>query len=378
MRGHLRQRSKGTWQCVIELDKDPLTGRRRQLRRTVRGGKREAEAILAQLISQKELGIDAPSGKATVAQFLQRWLSDYAQINVSQRTYERYEQLCRVHLAPLLGSIPLTKLRPIHIQSAYRAILAKGVSGRTALHCHRVLRGALGWGVRLEMLTRNPSDAVDAPKPARREMRALMPEEIQTLLGAARPTELYDVVFVALGTGLRLGELLAMRWRDLNAEHSSLQVVRSLQYLTGKGLTFAPTKTHRSDRSIRLSEETMAVLSDLRKRQLPARLALGPAYDAGADLIFCDAAGAPLPPYKVSHSFRDLAKSAGLMPLRFHDLRHSFASALMRAGLPVKAVSQALGHSSAQLTLDTYQHITPDLESQAANLIDKFLVGAAK
>ncbi|MCH8853610.1 MAG: tyrosine-type recombinase/integrase [Planctomycetes bacterium] len=380
MRGHLRQRSKGTWQIVIELGKDPLTGRRRQLRKTIeteRGAKKPAEREMARLIKQHEVGTDSLPDTATVGEHLQRWLRNYAQVHVSQRTYERYEQLCRVHLIPLLGSTELSELRPLKIDDAYRQIRAKGVSGRTALHCHRTLRQALSWGVKKGLLTKNWTDAVEAPKPARKEMRALTAPETQVLLDAARSTDLYDVVFVALGTGMRLGEILAVRWSDYDAELGSLQIVRSLSYLTGKGLTFTPTKTHRSDRAIRLSEETIAVLGDLRRHQVEARLALGPAYEDG-DLIFCGPAGAPRPPYAVSHAFRDLAKSAGLLPLRFHDLRHSFASALMRAGLPVKAVSAALGHSSATLTLNTYQHITPDFESEAANLIDNFLVGGAK
>ena len=378
MRGHIRQRSKGTWQCVIELDRDPLTGRRRQLRRTIQGRKKDAELLLAQLISQRELGIDVPSGKVTVGQFLQRWLIDYVEVHVAPKTHERYEQISRLHLVPTMGGITLTRLRPLQIQGAYRQLLQKGLSGQTVLHCHRVLRGALGWGVRLQLLQRNPTDAVEPPRSERREMRALTPPEIQTLLDAARPTDLYDVVFVALGTGLRLGELLALKWQDLDTEHGSLQIVRSLQYLAGRGLMFTPTKTHRSNRAIALSPETITVLGGLRKRQVESRLALGPAYDSAVDLIFCDPAGAPLAPYEISRRFLNLAKSAELVPLRFHDLRHSFATCLLRAGVHVKLVSQALGHSGTQLTLDTYSHVQPDLRDEAATLIDNFLVGAAK
>ena len=380
MRGHLRRRGKNTWQIIIELPRDEQTGRRRQFRKTIttaNGRKKPAEQEMTKLITKLDEGDDISPGTVTVAQFLQRWLRDYAEVHVSQRTFERYEQLCRVHLIPSLGSTELSKLHPTKIDTAYRQIRDKGVSGRTALHCHRVLRQALGWGVKKGLLTKNRTDAVDVPKPERNEMRALTAPETQMLLDAARSTDLYDVVFVALGTGLRLGEILAVRWSDYDADEGSLQIVRSLAYLTGKGLTFTPTKTHRSDRALRLSAETIAVLGDLRKRQVESRLALGPAYEDG-DLIFCGPTGTPRPPYAVSHAFRDLARDAGLLPLRFHDLRHSFASALMRAGLPVKAVSAALGHSSATLTLNTYQHITPDFEAEAANLIDSFLVGATK
>lgn len=377
MRGHLRSRSKGSWTCIIELDRHPVTGRRRQLTKTIRGSKRTAEALLAQLITQRSLGIDAVPDKATVAQFLQRWLRDYAELRVGPKTYARYAEICRLHLIPQMGSVTLAKLRPVRIQQAYRELQDTGLSAQTVLHVHRLLRGALAWGVRLQMLTRNATDAVEPPRPERHEMRALTPPEIQTLLDAARPTDLYGMVFVALGSGLRLGELLAIRWRDFDAGQSTLQVVRSLQYLAGT-LTFTPTKTHRSNRAIMLSQETIAVLGDLRKRQIESRLKLGPGYDSAADLIFCDPSGAPIAPYKVSHRFHDLAASAGLAPLRFHDLRHSFATCLLRAGVHVKLVSEALGHSGTQLTLDTYSHAQPDLQVEAANLIDSFLVGASK
>lgn len=378
MRGHIRGRSKGSWQVVIELEPDGQTGRRRQLRRTIQGRKKDAELLLAQLISQHELGIDAGPGQVTVDEFLQRWLRDYAEVSVGAKTYVRYAEICRLHLAPKLGSVTLAKLRPARIQQAYRELQDAGLSAQTVLHVHRVLRGALNWGVRMQMLTRNPTDATEAPRAERHEMRALAPPEIQILLDAARPTDLYHLVFVALATGVRLGEALALKWRDLDMEQRSLQIVRSLQYLPGRGLAFVPTKTHRSSRAITLSEETVAIFNDLRKRQVTARLGLGPAYDTAGDLIFCGPTGVPLAPYNVSRRFGDLAKSAGLAPLRFHDMRHSYATLLLRAGVHVKLVSQALGHSGTQLTLDTYSHAQPDLEAEAANMIDRFLVGAAK
>ena len=344
----------------------------------MRGRKRDAELLLAQIISQRSLGTDAVSSKATVGQFLARWLRDYAEVRVGPKTYERYAEICRLHLIPKLGGVTLVRLRPARIQQAYRELQDAGLSAQTVLHVHRILRGALAWGVRLQMLTRNLSDGVEPPRPERREMRALTPPEIQTLIDAARPTDLYHIVFVALGTGLRLGELLALKWRDLDVEQGSLQVVRSLQYLAGTGLTFTPTKTHRSNRAVALSKETLAVLSELRKRQIEKRLALGPAYESSTDLIFCSPTGAPLAPYEVSRRFLKLAKSAGLSPLRFHDMRHSFATCLLRAGVHVKLVSQALGHSGTQLTLDTYSHVQPDIQAEAANLIDNFLVGTSK
>ena len=244
MQGHLRKRSKDSWTVVVELGRDAVSGQRRQLWRTVKGTKRDAEALLVQLLYQRETGVDAPPGKINVEQYLTRWLRDYAEVNVAPRTHERYEQIVRVHLSPALGSIALSKLRPLQIQGAYRTLLEKPLSARTVLHCHRVLREALAWAVRWQMLSRNPADAVEPPRPVKREMRAMAQSEIETLLQAARGTGLYAIVFMAMSTGLRQGELLALRWGDADLKRRTIQVMRTLQYVSGNGLSFGETKTH--------------------------------------------------------------------------------------------------------------------------------------
>lgn len=310
------------------------------------------------------------------------WLRDYAQHNVSARTYERYAGIVRNHLVPALGSIQLSKLRPQQIQAYYSEALESGrmtgrggpLSARTVLHHHRVLREALQQAVRWQLLSANAADAVEPPRPVRTEMRVLGPEGVASLLEAcAEEPTLRMAVYLAVSTGLRLGELLGLKWSDIDLEARSLQVVRSLQYISGQGLRFGEPKTSRSRRRVALSEGTVAELRRHRRRQIAERLASSDYSDL--DLVLCDGAGAPIPPYQLSQRFSNLVKSAGLAPHRFHDLRHTSATLLLRAGVHPKIVSERLGHSSVAITLDTYSHVLPDMQEEAAREFDAWMVG---
>lgn len=380
MQGHIRKRGKNSWTVVIDAGRDPITGKRRQQRRSVQGIRRDAEALLVQLLHQRDSGIDAPPGKLTAGEYLQRWLEDYAKGNTAPRTYERYQQIVRQHLVPALGAIPLARLRPQHIQAYYSEARQTGradgndggLSAQTVLHHHRVLREALHHAVRWQLLARNPADAVEAPRPPHHEMTVLTPEGVQRLLAACKDPDLHAIVFVAVATGLREGELLALRWSDADLNGGSLAVTRTLQYVSGRGLLFREPKTSRSRRRVSLSRETVAVLSEHRRRQLERRLALGPDYE-DQRLVFAGPAGKPIPPYSVSQRFATLVKAAGIGPLRFHDLRHTSATLMLSAGVHPKIVSERLGHSGVAITLDTYSHVLPGLQEEAANLLDAFL-----
>jgi integrase len=382
MPGHISKRGKDSWTVVLDQGRDPMTGKRRQLRRSVKGTRRDAEAALVQLLHQRDSGIDAPPGKLAVGEYLQRWLEDYAKGNTAPRTFQRYDEIVRLHLIPALGAILLAKLRPQHIQAYYSKARQSGrvdgkvggLSAQTVLHHHRLLREALHHAVRWQLLARNPADAVEAPRPQRHEMRVLTPEGVQRLLAACRDPDFHAIVFVAVATGLRLGELLALRWSDVDLKGGSVHVTRTLQYVLGQGLMFREPKTSRSRRNVSLSRDTVAVLSEHRRRQLERRLAVGPAYE-DQGLVFAGPAGKPIPPYSVSQRFATLVKAAGVGPLRFHDLRHTSATLMLSAGVHPKVVSERLGHSGVAITLDTYSHVLPGLQEEAANLLDAFLAG---
>ena len=371
MRGHIRKRGD-SWEVRVDIGRDPVTGKRRQMSRSVRGRKRDAEAAVASLISQHEAGIDAPRGKQTVGDFLKQWLKDYAQTNTAPKTFRRYEEIVRLHLTPVIGEIRLSKLRPLHIQPVYRKVTEQGLSARTALHCHRVLREALHHAVKWQLLSQNPADAVESPRPTRSEMAAVAPDDLKRLLDSADQTRYGPLVTVALLTGLRMGELLGLRWQDVDFDNSVLCVQQTCQWLSGMGFIFRQPKSYRSVRPVALSPDTVERLRQCRVRQLEERLAAGTAYE-DKGLVFADALGRPLHPHTLWDAWRRIVKAANLPRLRFHDLRHAHASLLMAQGVHPKIVSERLGHSSVSITLDIYSHVAPNLQADAAAGLDALL-----
>lgn len=330
------------------------------------------DRALTEEMRRRDTGIDVNPAKITVTEYFERWLRDYARSNVAPSTFHRYEQIAS-RLNAHLGSLRLQDLRPAHIQDAYGRLSTDGLAARTVLHHHRVLREALSHAAQWQLLSVNPADAVTPPRAERTEMRALSPDEVNRLLEGCENEQLRTVVFVAISTGMRLGELLGLRWADLDLNGGNAYLVRSAQYLSATGISFRPMKTGRSQRSIALSAETVRVLREHRGRQLEARLAAGSDYEDG-DLVFADVDGRPLPPYRISDQFRRrLVKRLGIGPLRFHDLRHTAATLMFRAGIHPKVVSERLGHSSIAITLDTYSHVIPSMQRDAADAVDALL-----
>lgn len=371
MPGTVRKRGKDSWELRFDIGRHPKTGKRQFRYKTIKGTKKQAELALTEEMRRRDTGIDVNPAKITVTEYFDRWLRDYARPNVAPSTFNRYGQIAS-RLNQHLGSLRLQDIRPAHIQDAYGRLTADGLAARTMLHHHRVLKEALRHAVRWQLLSVNPADAVTPPRPERTEMRALNPDEVNRLMEACEDDHLRTIIFTAVATGMRLGELLGLRWADLDLTGGMAYLVRSAQYLSATGVTFRPMKTARSQRSIALSTETVRVLREHRSRQLEARLAVGPGYEDG-DLVFADVDGSPLPPYRISDRFRRLVKRLGLYPLRFHDLRHTAATLMFRANVHPKVVSERLGHSSIAITLDTYSHVIPSMQRDAADAIDTIL-----
>ncbi len=371
MPGSIVKRGKNSWSVIVDLGRDPVTGKRRQLWRSVKGTKRDAQVVLTQLLHQRDTGVDAPPGKTTVGEFLQLWLQTYAAPNTAPKTYERYEQLMRVHVVPLLGNIPLSKLRPLHIQGVYQRVREKGQSARTALHCHRVLKQALGHALKWQLLARNPAEAVDPPRPERHEMPSFTSDEVRRLLSAADQTPHGPLVYVAVMTGLRMGELLGLRWRDVDLDAGRISVRQTCQWLPKRGFIFRQPKTYRSARPVSVADGVVERLRQQRMRQAEERLAAGSAYDNN-DLVFANAVGKPIHPNRLREAWARIGVRAGLK-LRFHDLRHIHASLLLQQGVHPKVVSERLGHSTVAVTLDIYSHVVPSLQSQAASQLEELL-----
>ena len=377
MQGHIRKRGKGSWAVVIDLGRDPSTGKRRQLWRSLKGTKREAETLLVQLLHQRDIGIDSPAGKITLGEYLEGWVQQYARANLAPKTFLQYSWAVRSHLTPGLGSINLTKLRPQHIQAWYSRALQRGridgrggLSSKTVLHIHRVLREALQHAVRWQMLSGNPADAVVPPRPIRYEPSVLSVEDVRRLLAVAASTTHGPLVHTVVMTGLRRGELLGLRWQDVDLDAGVIHVRQTAQWLPGEGSIFRSPKTERSRRAVVLAPSTVQVLREHRRSQLEERLAVGAAYQEYG-LVFATPLGTPMDPSNLRRAWRRIVKSFGLTGLRFHDLRHAHATLMLLGGVHPKVVSERLGHSSVGITLDTYSHVLPSLQAQAAVSLER-------
>jgi integrase len=376
MKGHVRERSPGHWAVVVELGRDEK-GKRRQKWHSVPGKKRDAERELSRLLHEMNTGAYVEPSRMSVGDYLKRWLEDYARTNVAPKTYERYEEIVMKHLSPTLGHIQLSKLQPLQIQSYYSEALVSGrrngkggLSPQTVLHHHRVLREALQQGVRWLLLARNPADAVEPPRPRRREMKALDSETTGKLLRATQETRLSIPVMLAVTTGLRRGEILGLRWEDVDFENATLAVRQSLEQ-TRAGLAFKPPKTTKARRVVALPGLTIEMLKEHKKRQAARRLLLGRAWEDN-DLVSPAADGKPWPPGAFSAAFLALARKTGVK-VRFHDLRHTHATQLLRQGVHPKIVSERLGHSTVGITLDVYSHVLPGMQEEAASRTDAAL-----
>jgi integrase len=357
-------------------------GGRRQKWHTVHGSKKDAERELARLVHDLNTGEYVEPSRMTVGAYLERWLADYARSSVSGKTFERYEEIVRTSLIPGLGHILMAKLQPLQIQAFYSESLQNGrkdgrggLSAQTVIHYHRVLRKALHDAVRWQLVARNPADSVEPPRPVRREMKVLDGDQVARLLEAAQDSWHYIPILLAVATGLRRGEILALRWEDIDLGEGILAVRRSLEQ-TRQGLSFKEPKTAKGRRTVVLPGMAVDELRRHQEEQVVAKLLLGPGYhDQG--LVCAEDDGRPIIPDHVTRDFPVLVRKAGLPPIRFHDLRHTHATMLLREGIHPKVVSERLGHSTIGITLDTYSHVLPSMQEEAARRLDIALRAAS-
>ena len=372
MRGHLRKRGQNSWAIVVDL---PHTahGKRRRKWHSFRGTKSAAQAEMARILHQLQTGDYVEGSRETMDAFLRRWLVS-SESRVSGKTLERYREIVETQIVPALGAIKLTKLHPSHILEAYSYWLREGrrngkggLSAQTVLHHHRLLHKALSQAVKWQLVARNVMDAVDPPSVEKHEMRALDESEVATLLDAANGQRLSAPVYTAAITGLRRGELVGLKWADIDFETAQLAVRRSVEQ-TRKGVRFKPTKSKQA-RTVQLSVHALEVFRKHRVAQGRERLKVGPKYNV-LDLVFPREDGSVWEPELFGKAFIGLVKRAKLGHLRLHDLRHSCASILLKAGVHVKVVSERLGHSTIAITLDLYSHILPGLQREASDKIE--------
>lgn len=371
MRGHVRQRSPGSWTVQVSAGFDDA-GKRVRITRTVRGTERDAERALTKLLREVDQGTAPTTGKTTVTRYLTETWLPHAATRVRPTTLARYEQLVRVHVLPRIGRVKVSSLRPSHIQGVLDAMMAAGAAPASVLQCHRVLSAALRQAVRWQVLAVNPCDAVRPPRPERNQLRVPSSDEVRRILEVARGS-VYEVpLLLAATTGMRRGEVLGLRWPVVDLDSGVARVVATLQKPRGRAASFVAPKTDRSRRTISLPPFVTERLRRHRREQTERRLLLGAAW---RDLeLVCDRGdGEHLDPDGFSHAFERFVERTGLPPMRLHDLRHAHATTLLVAGVHPKIVSEALGHASVAFTMDTYQHVLPTMGEQVAAAIETAL-----
>lgn len=349
--GSVIKRKDGRWAAVITVG----------AKRVWFYGKTRREAVekLEEAKAQLKATGCLPSSKLTVGEWLDTWLNEYAKPHVRPTTYERYETLIRVHIKPVLGSVRLKELRSSQLQQFYNEKLAEGLSPRTVRYLHATLHAAFVWAVRDGLLPRNPADTVVPPRITKPNVNPLTIEQVRVLLEAAKDDPLfYPALLLEVSTGLRRGELLGLRWRDVDLDNGVVHVQQSL-VRTSQGPLLQEPKTARSRRSVLLP----AFVAEVLKRQ---------AGEPDA-FIFAAEDGRPLKPDAFSKRFSKFLRKAGLPHIRFHDLRHTHATLLLNQGVAAKVIQERLGHSTIAVTMDIYSHLLPGLQEDAAARIDRLL-----
>ena len=367
-RGYIRQRSKvrkDSWSIQVFLGVDPETKKRRYYNESVRGSRLEAEQRLTELLHEMDAGSLVRAPDLTFGEYLKEWYQGYLRARVRVRTAQGYRENMDRYVIPSLGGVPLDRLAPRHIEGVESLLLreggvqGKGLSPSTVLHVHRVMSCALGHAVEMGLLSRNPAERVKAPRAARYEARSLTWEEVRVLMEHIGDPKRRMVVLLALQTGLRRSELLGLQWRDVDLAASTIAIRRALiQLRTGETQLTVP-KSGRA-RVVALFSGTVEAL-----REYGAGIA--PVLGA-EDFVFRRPDGSPVRPDSVSQWFKREAVGAGFGDLRFHDLRHTHASLMLREGVNLKIMTERLGHSGVAITGDLYSHVQPTVQRQAVEV----------
>jgi integrase len=366
--GSITRRKDGLYMARYTVE-TAIGAKRKTLYGKTRG---EVSEKLTKAMADRDEGLVFDADNLKVGEYLERWLVDSVLDTVRPTTYERYEQIVRIHVRPALGSVKLKNLTPVHVRGLYREKLEAGLSARTAQYIHVTLHKALKQAVQDGLIPRNATEAVKAPQVRREEMRPLSGDQVKVLLEVARGDRLEALYVLAIHTGLRQGELLGLKWEDVDLESGTLRVRRTLVTAKGGPVLTAP-KTKGSRRSVKLTQGAVEALRSHLKHQLQEIDRAGSLWRENG-LMFASESGEPLDRrYLTSCRYKALLKRAELPMIRFHDLRHTCATLLLSKNVNPKIVSEMLGHASIAITLDTYSHVLPNMRDQAAAAMEEAL-----
>ena len=368
--GSIRKRKDGRWEGRYTAGHTPEG---KPIYRNVLG-KTQAEVVekLRKAIDESK-GLDvAKAGQYTLGQWMRVWYENYASIKVRPSSHATYMGIIKNHIDPAIGDIPLTKLTTLDLQKFYRDLLTggrverkesekkpKGLGPKTVRNIHQIISSALQLAIHQKLIAHNPAEGCALPRVERNEMKTLTADQLAAFLQEAKRTGVFEMYYLELATGLRRGELLGLKWQDVDFNQGIITVRRQISRINGT-VVEAPLKTKNAYRVIPLGEQALAVLQSQQEK-------------THSEYVFPSPNGGPISPDSVRNMLRRVLKRAGLPYVRFHDLRHTFATLALQNGVDVKTVSSILGHFSAGFTLDTYAHVTTAAQREAAKKMDGVL-----
>lgn len=386
MRGHIVKR-RSLYYAVIYEGVDPASGKERHRWYPAGKTRKGAEKVLGDLVKRHHDGDYRAPDRITLGDYLtERWLpTKRAQLRRS--TFDSYTRNVKNHVVPRIGGIPLQKLTPEDLDEFYAGLLADGklngkqggLSVKTVRYIHTIIRKALSDAQRKGSVQRNVADLADAPKLSsapRRPMKVWTAEQLREFIEGIADNRLYPAIYLSSSTGMRRGEVLGIRWEDIDLDGLRLSVRHSVLNVAYE-IEISEVKTSSSRRTVDLDPRTVAVLKAWRKTQLQERVALGlrPKDDS---LVFADPDGRPVHPDLYSQTFDRLVAAADVPRIRLHDLRHTHATILLKEGVPAKVVSERLGHANVAFTMSVYQHILPGMQADAAHIFANIVFGEAQ
>lgn len=358
MRGHITQRTKGSWSISIYLGKEPITNKKKYKWYTVKGTKKEAEKFLIEKLNEIEKGIFVDSKNMTLEEYFNYWYEQCCITKLSPTTYESYKRNIDKYIIRYLGNIKLANLLPLQLQSFYNT-LSETLSNTTIIYIHRIIHRALNQAMKWDLIVRNVADNVELPKKIKYQATILNSTQVAKLINVTKSTYIYIPVMIAISTGMRRGEILGLTWNNLDLKNSTLNVVQAV-YPTKNGLTVLPPKTKTSIRKITIPPTLVKILTEYKKK-------------SSSNYVCSLEDGTLISPSSLNHKFKQILKDNNLPSIRFHDLRHSHASLLLSQGVQAKVISERLGHSNINITMDLYSHIYEATNIEVANNFDKFL-----
>ncbi len=369
--GNIRKRKDGRWEGRYTAGFDPATGK--QVFKNVLGKtQNEVKEKLKKALEESQKLDFTRTGKYTVSQWMEEWFENVCKIKVRPSSHQTYRGYIDHHIAPYIGKTPIEKLSTMDLQKLCRKLMdkgrvkriesekqPKGLGPKTVRNIMQVISSAMDFAVAQKIITENPCKAVALPKVEKQEMQTIPAEQLQAFLTEAKASGVYEMYYIELSTGLRRGELLGLKWQDIDWNNAVITVRRQVARVNGK-ITEAPLKTKNSYRRVSISPQAIEVLKAQKAK-------------TNSEYVFPSPTGGPISPDSVNNMLKRVLARAGIPKVRFHDLRHTFATIALQNGVDIKTVSSILGHFSAGFTLDTYAHVTTAAQKEAAITIGNVL-----